>query len=396
MVIEIFLALFLGVFAGTLTGLAPGIHINLVGAILISLSVYFLELTTPIILVIFIVAMSITHTFVDFIPSVFLGAPNEDTVLSVLPGHELLKQGRGYEAISLANYGGIAGILILILISPVFIFLSPKFENIIYFLVPILLIISVFLLIFTEQNKINAIIIFLLSGFLGIAVLNSNVSEPFLPMLSGLFGSSSLIISIKTKIQIPKQNIQMAKIRKSFFKPLVMAGIASPICSFLPGIGSGQAAVISSSVIKPAREEFLVLLGAVNTLGLGVSFIVLYIFGKTRTGMAVVISQLLENITLNHVMIILTAGMLTGILSFYLTLFLAKYFSKFISRVNYTYLSIIILLAIFSVVFIFSGFLGIFILIISTATGLFGILSDVRRINLMGCLVVPVVLLYLV
>ena len=112
--------------------------------------------------------------------------------------------------------------------------------------------------------------------------------------------------------------------------------------------------------------------------------------------MAVVISQLLENITLNHVMIILTAGMLTGILSFYLTLFLAKYFSKFISRVNYTYLSIIILLAIFSVVFIFSGFLGIFILIISTATGLFGILSDVRRINLMGCLVVPVVLLYLV
>ena len=32
-------------------------------------------------------------TFIDFIPSIFLGCPDTDTELSILPGHELLKKG---------------------------------------------------------------------------------------------------------------------------------------------------------------------------------------------------------------------------------------------------------------------------------------------------------------
>ena len=44
---------------------------------------------SPIALIIFIVAMSITQSFVDFIPSIYLGAPDEDTVLSTMPGHNL-------------------------------------------------------------------------------------------------------------------------------------------------------------------------------------------------------------------------------------------------------------------------------------------------------------------
>ena len=39
MLIEIILFLLLGILAGTFTGLAPGIHINLIGTILVSLSV---------------------------------------------------------------------------------------------------------------------------------------------------------------------------------------------------------------------------------------------------------------------------------------------------------------------------------------------------------------------
>ena len=72
MLLELFLAITLGIIFGTITGLIPGIHINLIGAILIPLSATFLGLTTPIILVIFIVSMALTHSFIDFIPSVFL------------------------------------------------------------------------------------------------------------------------------------------------------------------------------------------------------------------------------------------------------------------------------------------------------------------------------------
>ena len=123
--LQFIIALIFGVIAGTITGLTPGIHINLVSAFLISSYSIFLISISPISLAIFIVSMTITHTFLDFIPSIFLGAPDEDTSLSILPGHELLNKGKGYEAVILTLYGSCLGIIIILLLTPVFIFLLP-------------------------------------------------------------------------------------------------------------------------------------------------------------------------------------------------------------------------------------------------------------------------------
>ncbi len=87
------LSLFLGIITGALTGLTPGIHINLIGVSLVSLSSS--VFINPFYLVTFITSLAITHTFIDFIPSIFLGCPDTDTELSILPGHELLKKGHG-------------------------------------------------------------------------------------------------------------------------------------------------------------------------------------------------------------------------------------------------------------------------------------------------------------
>ena len=72
-IVEIILALLFGVLIGTLTGLTPGIHIYLVAVVTLSSSPLLLQYTTPIVLSVFIIALSITHTFVDFLPSTFLG-----------------------------------------------------------------------------------------------------------------------------------------------------------------------------------------------------------------------------------------------------------------------------------------------------------------------------------
>ncbi len=396
MILELILAILLGITIGTLTGLVPGIHINLVGAILLSLLAFFLNITSPIIIVIFIVSMSITHTFIDFIPSIFLGAPNEDTILSILPGHELLVNGEGYEAVALANIGSLSGIIIILILSPIFIILLPKLEPIIKILVPYLLLASTIFLISKENKKTLATIVFLLAGFLGIAVLNSNVNEPLLPLLSGLFGASSLIISIKTKTIIPKQTIRKVEIdKKILFPPLIASIISTPLTSFLPGLGSGQAAVLGSSIKELTKKQFLILLGAVNIIVLGLSYVVLYSIDRKRTGMAVAVSEIITELTLKDVFVILITIILTGIICYYLTLFLARIISIKIHNYNYTYLSSIILIIISMFVLIFSGPLGFFIYIISTATGIFGIMSGVKRINLMGCLVIPVILFYL-
>jgi putative membrane protein len=70
--------------------------------------------------------MSITHTFIDFIPSIFLGAPDEDTGLSTLPGHEFLLKGQGYYAVKLTVIGSAIAIISLTFLIPFFILVVPK------------------------------------------------------------------------------------------------------------------------------------------------------------------------------------------------------------------------------------------------------------------------------
>jgi len=395
-----FLALFLGVIAGTITGLIPGIHINLVAIFLVSSSAFFLKFTSPLSLAIFIVSMSITHTFLDFIPSILLGAPDEDTSLSILPGHELLLKGRGYEAIIYTLYGSIIAIPIILLFTPLFIFILPKIFFYLKFIMFFILVFISSYLIIREENKLLAFLIFLLSGFLGLATLNLSLKESLLPLLTGLFGSSSLITSIIKKEKIPKQKIlNFKKIKpkiREIKNSIIATILASPLCSFLPALGSSQAAVIGSDMTKEKnKKEFLILLGSINTIVMGLSFVTLYSIQATRTGSAVAVQKILENFTPNNLIIILATIIFSSILASFLTIFLARFFSKNVSRINYKYLSMAVLIFLAVVVFIFSNFLGLLIFIIATFTGLAAILLKVRRTNLMGCLMLPSILLYL-
>ena len=394
MLLAILAALLLGVTCGTITGLIPGIHINLIGIFLVSLSASLFSSINPIYFVVFIVSMAIAHTFIDFIPSVFLGCPDTDTELSVLPGHELLKQGQGYQAIVLTCYGSLAAIFILILISFPSILIISKTYNLVKILIPYLLIMVSILLISSEKRKFSALFVFLLSGFLGLCVLNlSLLSQPLLPLLTGLFGSSMLIISIKNKIQLPKQKITKPKTKLA--RPIIGAFIASPLCSFLPGLGSGQAAIIGNTISQTDKKGFLVLLGATNTLVMGFSFISLYIISKTRTGAAVAIQQLIGKLSPQILSLILIVVFVSGIISYFLTIFLAKFFSQKITKINYTFLCFGTLIFLIIIIFFISGFLGLMVLIASTLTGIYCISLGVRRTNMMGCLLLPTILLYL-
>ncbi|MEK6819870.1 MAG: tripartite tricarboxylate transporter permease [Nanoarchaeota archaeon] len=394
MLLEIIIFLFLGIIFGTFTGLAPGIHINLVGAILISLSASFFVSVNPIYLVVFIVAMAITHSFVDFIPSIFLGAPEEGTELSVLPGHELLKEGRGYEAIMLTNYGGISAIFIFILISIPLIFLVPKIYNLISEFIPFILIAVSLFMIFSESEKFSALFVFTICGILGLIVLNiENLSQPLLPLLSGLFGASALILSVKTKNQIPKQIITFPETKIA--KPLFGSLFSSLICGFLPGLGSGQAAVIGNIISKTDRRGFLVLLGATNTLVMGFSFIAIYTIQKARTGAAASIQELIGQISPQILILIFIAVFISGISSFYITKFLARFFSDKIEKINYSKLSLFTIIFLSVIVFIVSGFLGFFVFFASTLTGIFCISQNVKRTLMMSCLLLPTIFLYL-
>ena len=410
MLLEIILFAFLGIVAGVFTGLMPGIHTNLIGTLLVAFSASLSGLVQPVYLIVLIVAMAITNTFIDFIPSIFLGCPDTETELSILPGHEMLKQGQGYQAIMLTNYGSIAAIFIVILITPLAFFILPKFQEILLTKIQIpgatfipqipimalLLVIVVGILIFSEKRKSQALLIFSLTGILGLIVLNLNsLKQPLLPLLSGLFGASSLIMSIKTKPKIPEQEITLLKPNKTMILPLIGAAIASPISSLLPGLGSGQAAVIGSSISKTSQKSFLVLLGATNTIVMGFSFVALYLISRNRTGAAAAISNLMGQFSFQLLALILIVTLASGIISFFLTEKLARFFSKKISQVNYSKISFITLGILSLAVLIISGFLGLIVFAISALTGIYCISYKIRRTHMMGCLLIPTIIFYL-
>ena len=394
MLIQLILFLLLGIFSGTITGLIPGIHINLIGAFLISLSTTVLFSLNPIYFVIFITSMAITHTFIDFIPSILLGCPDTDTELSILPGHKLLKKGLGYQAILLTVYGSVAAIVILILILPIFFLIIPKINSLIQNLLPFILITVSIFLIYLEKRKFSALLVFFLTGILGLTVLNlPNINQPLLPLLTGLFGASSLILTIKNKPKIPKQIIAKPKIK--ILKPLLGAIIASPLCSFLPGLGSGQAAIIGNTISKTDNRGFLVLLGATNTLVMGFSFVSLYLISKTRTGAAVAIKEITGVPSQKILAIIIITIILSSIISYFLSIQLAKIFSTKIHSFNYSFISSITLATLIIIVLAVSGLFGTLILATSTLTGLYCISLKVKRTNMMGCLLIPTIILYL-
>lgn len=389
---EILIAIIIGVLAGVISGLLPGIHINLVGVFLVSLSVSLLKNVNAIYLAVFIVSMAITHTFLDFVPSIFLGCPDTDTQLSVLPGHELLKEGKGYEAVRLTSKGGLAAIFILIILAfPLAFAVSQIYDSIHSVMLWILLGTSA-ILIFTETKKLTALFVFLISGILGLFVLNTGINETLLPMLTGLFGTSMLIVSIKNKIQIPPQEISEEKTK--LVRPLIGSVIASPLCGFLPGLGGGQSAILANTISKTDKKGFLVLVGATNILVMGLSFVSLYAISKTRTGAAVAIQQVIGTLSWKLLLILLFAVLVSGIISFFLVKRLTIFFSKKINKINYSVLSVATIIFLGIIVFIFSGFTGMLILISSTLVGVYCNSLSVKKTHMMGCLLIPTIIYY--
>lgn len=398
MLIEIFLAVLIGILAGTLTGLFPGIHINLVALLLFVSSSFFLQFTSPIVLATFIIAMSITHTFLDFIPSIFLGAPSEDTALSVLPGHLLLLNGNGYAAIKFTTIGAFFGLLIALALTPLIIVFVPIAYPFLVKIMAFLLIAIVLFMIFSEKKKFWAFFVFTLSGILGLATLNfSLITQPLFPLFSGLFGTSLLAISFLKDVKLPEQKIKSMKIKKQeVSSTLTLSILASLLVSFLPAVGSAQAATIASTLKKLTEKTFLLMIGAVNSLVIVFSFVALYTIDKPRSGVAVFVGKFLPSFNESQLWLLLLAALLAGCISVFLALFFARSFSKNITKINYKWLCFGIILVITLISIIVSGPLSLLVLIAGTAIGIITSIIGIKKTCMMGSLLLPIILYYLI
>ena len=394
----VFIAFLFGIIAGSITGLAPGIHINLIAALLLA-SLNTFDTIPPLVLAIFIVVMSLTHTLLDFIPAIFLGVPEEESFLALLPGHQLLKEGRGYEALVLMIIGALIGLIILIFATPLYILGLPVFYPLLKEALPFILIALSIYLVARDDSPLKALFVFTLSGLLGLLTFNLPVKEPLMPLLTGLFGCSALLLASPSSAPKQKQIIsplaQLIPSKRELVPTSCAALIAAPLCSFLPGIGSGHAATLGSEIIHQNNRSFLMLIGAINVLVMSLSFVTVYAIGRARSGSAAAVQDILQTISLTNLMTILLFITLTILITTPLALFIAARAATLFNKINYVVFSRVVLAILAVLTLIFSNLLGFVVLVGGMFIGIFCIQNGTRRIHLMAALILPTIVFYL-
>lgn len=390
MFLEILLFVFLGIAFGIVTGLIPGLHPNTIFTLIFSLAFLFTGLPVQLILA-FVVSLAVSNTFFDFIPTILFGAPEEDSVLSVLPGHKLLLEGRGYEAIFLVTMGGLGVMLLTVFSLPALFFFLPLIYTTIKPVIHIILLSVVAWMVYTERKPLHALSVFILAGIFGLLTLNSFPSEEVMfPALTGLFGMSTVLVSVMTRVKIPPQKIQK-EVQGDWLKGSVTGWLAGLLAGLLPGIGSSQAGIIASQFLRAKLREFLIALGGINTSNIFFTFIVFYVIGKTRSGAVWMISQIIDYFTLADVYLLIVVGILTSLISGLLTIKASKFLLNRMRNINYTRMMSFIFLGLITLVFIFSGLIGLLVSITGMFLGLLAISIGIKRTHLMGFLLLPTI-----
>lgn len=386
-------AVLAGILIGFLTGLIPGIHPNTIFVLTLS----FIPLMTgfpPQALVAFIVSLSISNVFFDFIPSIIFGAPEEETVLSVLPGHRMLLEGKGYEAIFLSTMGGLGVVVLTIVTLPLMINLLPLIYSAIRPVIHLLLIGVVSWMIFREKRRLAALAVFVMAGIFGFISLNSLPSDfALFPALTGLFGFSTIITSLAARTRIPEQEMG-EDVSGDWLRGSVTGWVAGLIAGLLPGLGSSQSGIMAAQILKAKTREFLIALGGISAANIFFTFIVFYVLGKTRSGAVWAISQVADTFTLADVNMIVAVGAVTAFISAVFTLKFGKFMLRKMKHVNYGRVSLCVLVSLVILVLLITGPLGALISIAGTFLGLLAISAGIKRSHLMGFLVFPTILYF--
>ncbi len=464
-----------GFILGIISGLFPGIHTNNFALLLLALAPSALDVGfSPLHIAVIILANSITHTFLDIIPSIYLGAPDADTALTVLPGHRMLMEGRGPEAVRLSALGSAGSIAVsAIIVLPMTLFFGYMYPFIQKNMALVLLFVIV-LMVATEKGeqiigqgrythhkyKLYALTVLLVSGALGYYAfkLESLMNPGFdsstilLALLSGLFGASTLLISLFSDSSIPPQVVgEYSLSGRRIVRGVVTGSVAGSMVAWLPGISSSIAATlvsifgnfgnldnfdagIASNEEKQVSEksdtsicsgestegaawcdsedvddesepdshdeqnsmEYIVSISSVNTANATFALAALYVIGRPRSGAMAAIDGLLGGIPDMRVLL-LFFGVLaaTSLMAYFTTIHIGNTIHKPLRRLDYKTMAMAVISFLAIMVFAFNGIFGIAIFMLSVALGMLPHFLGVRKMHCMGVLLIPVILYFI-
>jgi putative membrane protein len=395
--IEILLGTLIGVLLGTVSGIIPGVHANTLAGVLLSLQVALLSFFGPLVLAGAMFAALITHTFVDAIPSTFLGIPDADTSLAVLPAHALCLEGNGEEAIRIAALGSACAMVIAVPLSIICFFLLPALQPYFDWWIGILLIATMGYMIVTSESPGWAFALFCVSGILGIFALYyaflswhtlAGSSAILMPLLTGLFGISVLLTA--SQGTMPEQHFRGIRMEdRTIMKYSIVGTFAGVAVGWLPGLSTASANSVLASFIgyEKNRRTYILATSAANTSNAFIGLAALFALSRMRNGVMVAISEL-PLPTISELTVI---GVLAACAAYGITVSMSRSASWFNGinggMLNHSVIAFIVILCI-----ILTGPFGVVILILATALGLVPHLVNIPRVFCMGAIIAPVIL----
>ncbi|MBN3037178.1 MAG: tripartite tricarboxylate transporter permease [Candidatus Diapherotrites archaeon] len=364
-----------GVLVGVITGIVPGLHINT----FIPLLIAFPGLTG------FVMGVTISHSFFDFLPAMFLGIPDEASCLSVLPAHKLILEGQGLKAFRLTVLGGVGAGITTLLSLPALLAITQRLRPNNAVVITILAAVTA-ALVLTQKNRKNAALVVALSGILGMAALQR--SESFImPLLSGSFGASAIIHSLTTHPRIPKQETS------THIKPsiggMILGGAAGMFAGLTPAISSAIAATAARVAGDLDEEGLLVALGGTNTAYAITSVLAIFVVGHARSGAGLLIRGWGAGLTEIIGCSMLAVGA-AGLLAMHSSRAFVSAFDKLPNRL----LNAGSMLLIIGLVFATSGPWGIVVMISAAALGMYSVRNGVWRSACMASLLFPTIAYY--
>ncbi|HLC59572.1 MAG TPA: tripartite tricarboxylate transporter permease [archaeon] len=399
--LEIILISLFGIVIGTLLGLLPGMNVNNILPLLLSSIVF---LNSPHYVAVLIVSVAVAQVFASYIPSIFLGAPGENTSLSVLPGHQMLFEGRGYEAVKLTIIGGLGSLLLTVFLMFMLSNYFTQFYDISRPYIGYVIMLVIASMVLTEREIhyiLFSIGIIMLSGIFGIITLNSSFFSQqsiLFPILAGLFGLSTVILSLTEKSKIPKQDVKSdLKISKrNILKSIILGSLFGIAVGFLPAVGVSQAATMAQYIggVGDSRG-FLVALSGINVANEVFSLNSLYLVDNPRSGASVAIERVLVKMTFDDVVLLTSVIGFVSLISACITLYLGKKIPVVLAKVNYKKLSVGVIVFLISMVGFATGWKGLIVLAVSTSIGILCNRLNVNRSNCMGVLLLPSVIFFL-
>ena len=392
--------LLMGIVAGSFTGMIPGLHINLISALLVSNISLFGDIASVQHISVFIISMSVTHTFVDSIPGIYLGAPDISQFLTALPGHKMFLEGKAHYAVKLTLVGSLFGLFfslsLLALFSIVIFIIYDYLQN---FIGIILILISIFIILDLNSflKTFNRLLFFLISGTYGAIIFNiDKLSNPMFHMLSGFFGLSILLESLKSKTKPVKQELTSEINYNNTIFTTFISSISGFFAAFMPGFSTSQNAVVLSKIFKNLKEDdFLILLGGLNTAGMVASLASFYSLNRARNGSIIAIQTILGSLDINFFIILVLVILISGLIALIIAIKLSKFMAKILSFVDYRKLIFTVIFSIITISIIFDGVMGFAILFFCTFTGLSASHKGVSKNYLMGCIMLPVIFYFI-